>query len=221
MAVSAISYHFLEGSEAAIVIASCGATAVLIFAIPHGALSQPWPILGGHLISAFIGVTCAQWISSPILAGAITIGLSIAAMHYLRCMHPPGGATGLTAVIGGQQIQELGYYYIVTPVLFNIVVIMLAAFLINLPFHWRRYPACYGKPRVAPLQPNRVAIRREDLSYALEQQNRVMVVLEDDLLEIYRIAQQHAEDSQPKLTPIHSPFRFRRFRHPASKKNQQ
>jgi CBS-domain-containing membrane protein len=61
-------------------------------------------------------------------------------MHYLRCIHPPSGATALTAVIGGPTVHALGYQYLVTLVLVNVVIILLIAVLVNCPFPWRRYP---------------------------------------------------------------------------------
>lgn len=125
---------------AAMVIASMGASAVLLFSIPHGNLSQPWPVLGGHVVSAVIGVTCAQQIGDPYLSASLAVGLAILAMHYLYCLHPPGGATALVAVLGGDSVQQLGYQFLLTPVLVNALVILLVAVLVNLPFRGRRYP---------------------------------------------------------------------------------
>src|SRR5687767_195837 len=96
--VVAISQQILGKSGSSLLIASTGASAVLLFAVPHGQLSQPWPVLAGHAFSAFIGVTCARYIHNPALAAACAVGLSIGVMHELRCIHPPGGATALTAV---------------------------------------------------------------------------------------------------------------------------
>lgn len=89
------------------VVASMGATAVLLFAVPHGQLSQPWPVVGGHVISALIGVCCAQLIANPVLATAIAVGASIGVMHQLKCIHPPGRAAAFTAVMGGQPIVNI------------------------------------------------------------------------------------------------------------------
>jgi CBS-domain-containing membrane protein len=121
--------------------ASMGASAVLLFAVPHGALSQPWAVLGGHLVSAVIGVACVQVIAEPILAAPAAVALAIGGMHYLRCIHPPGGATALNAVIGGEAVQQLGFHYVLTPVLLNALTIVLLALLFNYPFRWRRYPS--------------------------------------------------------------------------------
>jgi len=100
-----ISIQVVGPESATLIVASVGAGAVLLFAVPHGVLSQPWPAIGGHLISAIIGVSCVQWIEIPWLAAAV--GLAVLAMHYARCLHPPGGATALVAVIGGADIHAL------------------------------------------------------------------------------------------------------------------
>lgn len=77
-------------AAAAALVASMGASAVLLFAVPHGQLSQPWPVIAGHGFSAVIGVGCARWVPSHVLAGALAVGLAIMAMHLFKCIHPPG-----------------------------------------------------------------------------------------------------------------------------------
>lgn len=121
-------------------VASMGASAVLLFAVPHGPLSQPWPVFGGHLVSAIVGVACANMIAQPMLAAPVAVGLAIGAMHYLHCIHPPGGATALVAVVGGEPVHQLGFHFVLTPVLWNAMVILAVALLFNYPFAWRRYP---------------------------------------------------------------------------------
>src|SRR5690625_7670775 len=95
-------------------LASMGATAVLLFAVPHGALSQPWAVVGGHVVSAIVGVTCQLLIPNLFWAAALSGGVAVAAMYYLRCIHPPGGATALAAVIGGPELPALGSAYGIT-----------------------------------------------------------------------------------------------------------
>lgn len=140
-----ISHASLGLEGASTLVASMGASAVLLFAVPHGPLSQPWPLLGGHTVSALIGISCAKLLQDPVLAAALAVALAIGAMHYLNCIHPPGGATALSAVVGGEAVHQLGYQYLLTPVLFNAVTILLIAVLFNYPFHWRRYPAIFRR----------------------------------------------------------------------------
>ncbi len=185
-----VSGRFVDGVAAALIVASMGASAVLLFAAPHGALAQPWNLVGGHLVSAVIGVTCARYLPGTALAAAASVGLAIGAMHYLRCIHPPGGATALTAVIGGAGIEALGYQYILTPVMLNVAVILTVAILFNALFRWRRYPAALsGKKPLRALTPDPYSpVEHADLVYALSQIDSIIDVTEEDLLKIYRLA---------------------------------
>jgi CBS domain-containing membrane protein len=114
-----------EGTQ--IILASTGATAILVFGMPHVEASQPWNIVGGHLVSAFIGVTCYHLIPIDILAASAAIPLAMLAMHLLRCMHPPGGATAITAVIGGESVHHLSYAFMIVPVFFNAIILLSIA----------------------------------------------------------------------------------------------
>lgn len=145
LVVLLISRHYLGVEGAAWIAASMGASAVLVFAVPHGALSQPWPLVGGHVLSALMGVSCAWLIPDPMIAAASAVALAILSMQYLRCIHPPGGATALAAVVGGEGIQALGFLYVITPVLVNVLVLLLMAVLFNYPFPWRRYPTALAR----------------------------------------------------------------------------
>jgi CBS-domain-containing membrane protein len=144
LGVALVSQSQLGLAGSTSIIASMGSSAVLLFAVPHGPLSQPWSVFGGHLISAIVGVTCAKLIADPMLAAAIAVGAAIGAMHYLRCIHPPGGATALGAVLGGDVVHQLGYQFVITPVMLNALTILLVALLFNAPFAWRRYPAAWS-----------------------------------------------------------------------------
>jgi CBS-domain-containing membrane protein len=190
LVIIVVSRRYLDANDAVLLIPSMGASAVLLFAVPHGALGQPWNVFGGHLLSAAIGVACARLVPDATLAAAASVGLAIAAMHYLRCIHPPGGATALVAVIGGDSIHTLGYQYVLTPVLLNVIVMLVVAVAFNYPFHWRRYPATLGRAASAEEAPAGPygPIEHGDLVYALSEIDSFIDVTEEDLLEIYRLA---------------------------------
>ena len=189
-AVLWVSHFWLGGHGGVLAIASMGASAVLLFAAPHGALSQPWPVLGGHLVSALVGVTCARWLGGePMLAASLAVALSIAAMYGLRCLHPPGGATALYAVLGGETVHALGYGYLFSPVLLNVVVLLAVAVVFNYPFAWRRYPQCWHRRVQDTAEPARESmIPHSNLVYALSQLDTFVDVSEDDLQRIYALA---------------------------------
>jgi CBS domain-containing membrane protein len=199
LAVLWISGRLLDYHGASMVVASIGATVVLLFAVPHSALSQPWSVLGGHLTAALIGVTCAQFIAVPLIAAAVAVGLAILAMYYLRCLHPPGGATALIAVLGGESVQQLGYGFVLTPVLANVLVVLAVAVLFNLPFQWRRYPAGLARPSLSAREApgEKTMIAHSDLVYALSQLDTFIDVTEQDLIRIYTLAVHHSHTPVP------------------------
>lgn len=197
-----VSQRMLGLRDASMLIASMGASAVLLFAVPHGQLSQPWPVLSGHVVSAIIGVTCAMFIPQRELAAACAVGFAIAAMHELKSVHPPGGATALTAVIGGPAVTELGYSFVWRPVLLNAVIITVVAVAYNWPFSWRRYPNQFqrspssavnsefvvaaspasGSVVMSPKSPT-----HEEVLEALRSIDSFIDITEPDLLRLHRI----------------------------------
>lgn len=189
--VLAISHLVVGDAVVPLVVASMGASTVLLFAVPHGQLSQPWALVGGHLVSALIGVTCARYIGNPWLAASLAVGLAVGAMYYLRCVHPPGGATALSCVIGGPAVHGLGYQFVLTPVMLNVAAILLIAVVFNYPLEWRRYPAYLARrakqKKAGPAEAYR-PIEHADFVYALSQLDSFVDVNEDDLLRIYELA---------------------------------
>lgn len=183
------SIFFVQGESSYLIVASMGASAVLLFAVPHGPLSQPWPLIGGHLISAAIGISCAKLIPDVFFAASIAVGLSVGLMYYLHCIHPPGGATALSAVVGGHEIQQLGYQFILTPVLINVLVIISVAIIFNYLFKWRRYPASLARKKsqleITGKENNHDPITHEDFVYALSEFDSFIDITENDLLTLY------------------------------------
>lgn len=191
-----VSRQFVDSFGAQLVVASMGASTVLLFAVPHGTLSQPWPLIGGHIVSALIGVTCAHYIASPLLAASLAVGLAVGAMYYLHCIHPPGGATALAAVVGGDSVHALGYQFVLTPVLMNVAIILLIAVAFNYAFVWRRYPAYWARVserKQAGVPPTHRPIEHSDFVYALSQLDSYVDVSEEDLLRIYTLATGQAQ----------------------------
>lgn len=195
-AVFYTSSFFVEGVATYIIVASMGASAVLLFAVPHGPLSQPWALIGGHFFSAIVGVSCAKYIPDVFIAAPLAVGIAVSAMYYLNCVHPPGGATALSAVVGGESVHALGYQYVLTPAMINVVTILAIAIAFNYLFRWRRYPAYLAKlPKAEPEPdeeaPTRETITHEDFVYALSEFDSFLDITESDLLTIYDLVIKH------------------------------
>ena len=114
------------------VIGSFGASAVLVYGAPLAEFSQPRNLIGGSVLSALIGVAvyqvCGDYV---VLASALAVSLSIAFMYLTRTLHPPGGATALIAVIGGENVHQLGFLYALMPVFLGSVLLLLVALVVN------------------------------------------------------------------------------------------
>ena len=110
-----LSARFFEPQDATLLIGSFGASAVLVYGVIKSPFSQPRSLVGGHLFSGIIGVGCYYVVGSNWVAAALAVSLAIVAMILTNTLHPPGGATALIAVIGGEQIHQLGFWYVLAP----------------------------------------------------------------------------------------------------------
>lgn len=192
------THQFLDLDSSLAIMASMGATAVLLFAIPHSPLSQPWPVIGGNLISGAIGITCALYIEPIWLAAGLAVGLAIISMVYLNCLHPPAGATALLTVVGNESIHEMGYQFLLTPVLLNLILILAIAIGFNALFHWRRYPAFLQKS-APPAAESPENFSHADFLAALKEIDSFVDIHEADLKRILALALAHRQSGS--LTP--------------------
>ncbi|MCB1923702.1 MAG: HPP family protein [Gammaproteobacteria bacterium] len=123
-----------------LVIGSFGASAVLLFSAPKAPFSQPRNLLGGHLVSAAVGVACYRYLPDVlILQEATAVATAIAAMMVTRTIHPPGGATALIAVIGSDSVHQLGWGYLF-PVLMGALLLFAVAIVGNNLYERGSYP---------------------------------------------------------------------------------
>lgn len=126
----------LPVADLPLIVAPMGASAVLIFAVPASPLAQPWPVVGGNTISALVGIAMFKAISDPMVAAGAAVGGAILLMSLCRCLHPPGGAAALTAVIGSEAIHAAGYAFAFAPVAINsIALVSLGMFFHRMSGH--------------------------------------------------------------------------------------
>lgn len=139
--IGLLNSKYLVASDNLFLIGSFGASSVLVYGLINSPLAQPRNLIGGHVICAIIGVTIFKLCSSELwLACALAVSLSIVAMQITKTLHPPGGATALIAVTGGDKIRDLGYMYVLSPVLSGVLILFAVALIFNNLRH-RRYPS--------------------------------------------------------------------------------
>lgn len=133
--------HLLTKSENIFLIGSFGASSVLIYGAIQSPLAQPRNLIGGHFISALIGVTIYKFLPDIIwLTAPLAVSLSIVVMQMTKTLHPPGGATALIAVIGSEKVKALGYWFALTPVLTGAILLLVVALIFNNMTPHRKYP---------------------------------------------------------------------------------
>jgi CBS-domain-containing membrane protein len=136
-----LSSRYFESRDLTLLIGSFGASAVLIYGAIKSPLAQPRNLVGGHIISGIIGVACWQVFGATLwVAAALAVSLAIVAMLATKTLHPPGGATALIAVIGGDKVHNLGFLYAIIPAGAGAVVLLIVALLVNNLNRNRKYP---------------------------------------------------------------------------------
>lgn len=141
--LSIVLFHrsVLGDEDLGLVIGSFGASAVLVYGAIHSPLAQPRNLIGGHILSALVGVVSYKLFSGNILfCSAFAVATSILVMQLTLTLHPPGGATALIAVLGSEHIHSLGFIYVLYPVSTGAFILFFIALLVNnIPKH-RHYP---------------------------------------------------------------------------------
>ncbi|MHB1651364.1 MAG: HPP family protein [Desulfitobacteriaceae bacterium] len=118
-----------------LIVASFGATAVLVYGVPDAPLSQPRNVIFGHGLSAIAGVLSYSVFGLTWWSAALGTVLAIVLMMFSKTTHPPGGATALFAVLS--QARPM---YILTPVLTGAVILVVIGVIINNLSPNRSYP---------------------------------------------------------------------------------
>ena len=140
-AIAWVGQLVLEGLDLTLMIGSFGASAVLVFGAVRSPLAQPRNVIGGHALSALVGVAAWKLLQAdPWLAQAVAVATAIALMHATRTLHPPGGATALIAVIGSAEIHRLGLLYVLVPATVGPLILVAVGLLVNNIPASRRYP---------------------------------------------------------------------------------
>ena len=175
-----------------IIVAPLGASAVLVFAVPASPLAQPWPVVGGNILSTLVGVAMFQAIPNVMVAAGVAVGLAILVMSLCRCLHPPGGAAALTAVIGSAGIHDAGYAFAFAPVGINSIA------LVSIGIFYHRmtalsYPHQPATPAAIKAAVEPGGIRPEDIDAALAEAPDAFDIAPEDLALLLERAEHFAQ----------------------------
>lgn len=182
------------------IVAPMGACAVLLFAVPASPLAQPWPVVGGNLISTAVGLAAHWLFDDVLLAAAVGVGAAIGVMMLLNCLHPPGGACALLAATATPAIHDQGPLFVLSPVAVNTVALLLIAIAVN-NLTGRRYP--HRPPAPTPSgAAAELGITTPDVEEAMKRLADRLDVLPADIVAIVRDAETHALDRRLGSIPV-------------------
>lgn len=199
LVIAWITQQFTFSPAYPMLVASMGASAVIVFIIPNSPLAQPWPLVGGQLVSAVVGIGSAHLFADTAIASAFAVGMSVLAMLLLRCLHPPGAAAALAPVLGKASVSELDYGFVFIPVGLNVLIMLVMALVINRWLLRHEYPI--GK-RPLTSRKNSInditaessqntGISVQDVENALQNRDAFLDVSSGDLSKILTDVQKH------------------------------
>lgn len=125
-----------------IIMASFGASCVLLYAAPYSPLAQPRNILFGHLLCATVGLVMLNLFGVQMWSIALAVGIAIALMQFLGCVHPPAGANPLIILLSAHVI-DYHWYFLIFPVATGAVALILIAWCVNNIASQQQWPV-YG-----------------------------------------------------------------------------
>lgn len=187
-----------------LVVASMGASALILFATPHAPMAQPWALIMGQMLSAASGLVAWHLFTNVWVAMPVAVASATFLMLLLQCRHAPGGATALFIAMGGPAISALDWRLLWVNMLPSLLTLLVVATIFNAPFKWRRYPAIFATrnaaPSVEPVAANTQDIDHYDLVYASEHLKAYFEISETEFMEIYQAAKAHHQ-SKKALNP--------------------
>ena len=115
---------------------SFGSSMVLLFGFPESPFAQPKNVFFGHLCTALVGVIFVNLVPLPIYINiALGVGVGVFFMILLNIVHPPAGGNPIIVIIG-----SASYDYLISPIIFGCIIILLIAILVNKFLLQKNYP---------------------------------------------------------------------------------
>lgn len=204
-AISASFVHPFQG-DLLLIAAPMGAAAVLVFAVPASPLAQPWPVIGGSVLSALVGIVVAKLVPIPEIAAALAVAGAILVMSFTRSLHPPAGAVALTAVVGGPGVLQAGFGFAIVPIALNAVILTTCAILFH-RFSGHSYPHRPVAVSSAVMSAYEAALHPSDLDNALADLGETFDVSREDLEVLFGRVEHHAARRRRRDFNVSAPVR--------------
>lgn len=166
-----------QGYGSTWIVGSMGASAFLLFVLPSSPMAQPWAVIGGSCVSAFIGIACSRLIPDSLILIPMSVGLAILTMFTLRCLHAPAAALALLMPLN----RLVDFNFVLFPVLGNSVLLVMCAVIYN-SLTGKPYPH-YSKSLLdsSPQQKRGHIVEEEEINSVLNRYNEVLDINKSDL----------------------------------------
>lgn len=195
-----LMYVLNDSAHPWLLMASMGASAIIVFATPHAPMAQPWAVIMGQMGSAAAGLLSWLWFANPQIAVPFAVAGALLVMLLLNCRHAPGGATALFIALGGLEVQTLGWSLLWLCILPSVLALVWVGVLFNAPFQWRRYPLWIMTKSaplttVAPVLPAE-SLNHADIEFASQQLKGYFEMSETEFIALYQAARAHHNQVQ-------------------------
>lgn len=179
----------VDGANSPLIVAPIGASAVLVFAVPSSPMAQPWPVIGGNVISCLVALAAISVVPDPFLVTAVAVGAAIVVMSIMRCLHPPGGAVALLTALAAHHKIPFDLMTAFLPIGADSLLLVI----VGLIFHrvsGHSYPhvaaprrkSAHGTADAPPLR--RAGLRAHDIDAVLGEMHESFDIDREDLEEL-------------------------------------
>ena len=134
--IGALSLLTYKTSFGLFLMASFGASMVLLYGFPESPFAQPKNIFFGHLLTSFVGIMFLQYMPLPIFINIpFAVGVGVFLMIIFNVTHPPAGSNPIIVIIGG-----VSFEYLINPVIFGCLIILFFGIVLNKFILKKKYP---------------------------------------------------------------------------------
>ena len=134
--IGALSLLTYKTSFGLFLMASFGASMVLLYGFPESPFAQPKNIFFGHLLTSLVGIFFLYLIPFPLyIIIPISVGFGVGLMILLKITHPPAGGNPIIVIMGSVSLD-----YIINPIIIGTGIILIFGIVLNRLILKKKYP---------------------------------------------------------------------------------
>jgi CBS-domain-containing membrane protein len=135
MIIGILSFLSFETSTGFWLMFSFGSTSLIVLVFHDSEFAQPANVFFGHLLAIIIGIIFNEFFGMSYLTLGLSVGTTVTLMIYFKIIHPPAAANPLIALFA-----DVSLSYVLFPVVFGSIVLIILSVIINKFLLKRNYP---------------------------------------------------------------------------------